>query len=97
MDILYRNYIYEVDKVETPNAAYSLEDYLGQGGNGVVCSAANQASGEPVAIKFLINGHGNRKDRFEREIEVLKSNDEAKNETQGLISYIDSGFLKICF
>ena len=91
MDFLYRNYTYEVDKVETPNAAYSLEDCLGQGGNGVVCSAANQATGEPVAIKFLTNDYGNRKDRFEREIEVLKINAEAKNETQGLISYIDSG------
>ena len=95
MDILYRNCTYEVDKVETTNAVYSLEDSLGQGGNGVVFSASNQATGDPVAIKFLTNDYGNRKDRFTREIKVLKDNVEAKNETQGLISYIDSGYCEI--
>ena len=91
MDFSYKNDTYIAYLVKTSNAEYSLDNYLGQGGNGVVCLGANQATGENVAIKFLTNDYGNRKDRFEREIEVLKSNAKAKNETQGLISYIDAG------
>ena len=91
MDFSYKNDTYIAYLVKTSNAVYSLDNYLGQGGNGVVCLGANQATGENVAIKFLTNDYGNRKDRFEREIEVLKSNAKAKNETQGLISYIDAG------
>lgn len=95
MDILYRNYTYEVDKVETLSAVYSLEYSLGQGGNGVVFSANNQATGDPVAIKFLTNDRGNRKDRFLREIKVLKDNAQVRGKIPGLISYIDSGDCEI--
>ena len=58
MDFSYKNHTYIANCVKTSNAVYSLEDCLGQGGNGVVCSAANQATGESVAIKFLTNDRG---------------------------------------
>jgi eukaryotic-like serine/threonine-protein kinase len=56
------------------DSVYDLEEILGSGGNGVVARAVDHRSGDSVAIKFLLNASSSGTQRFDREIEFLKTN-----------------------
>ncbi|CAC9551999.1 hypothetical protein [uncultured Gammaproteobacteria bacterium] len=66
---------------------YKIGDFIDKGGNARVYKCVNDATGEEYAIKFQTRLHGERVDRFNREI---KLNEEIDDHTH-LIRYIDSG------
>jgi predicted Ser/Thr protein kinase len=69
--------------------SYSLEKELGSGAMGTVYRARNDKSGARVAVKVLSFGLGHNKkakERFEREIEVLKQLDHTN-----IVRYVNHG------
>jgi serine/threonine-protein kinase len=65
---------------------YVIDEYINIGGNGVVYKFIEQDSGEECAIKFLLSSKDNDRQRFQQEIDVLRSVSH-----DHIVKYIDSG------
>jgi serine/threonine protein kinase len=71
---------------------YDVRRRIGQGGMGVVFEGVQQATGRPVAIKFMLDGSMDAaaaRKRFEREIDVV-----AGLQHPGIVSIVDAGVRK---
>ncbi len=71
---------------------YDVVRRIGQGGMGVVFEGVQQATGRPVAIKFMLDGSMDAaaaRKRFEREIDVV-----AGLQHPGIVSIVDAGVRK---
>ncbi|HWO20230.1 MAG TPA: protein kinase [Kofleriaceae bacterium] len=65
---------------------FEVLQQVGTGGMGRVFRARDRASGETVAVKVIADPHGQRPERFVREVELL-----AELVHPGIVRYIDHG------
>lgn len=92
LKILFQNQSFEIPNEVTGNNGkkYSLTELIGEGGNGIVFGCEDSLSGNPYAVKILINSKKPRYQRFQREINIIKT---VKHEH--LITYETHGDISI--
>jgi serine/threonine protein kinase len=81
-------------KVVGINSTYEIGQRIGRGGNGVVYGCIDCRTGEELAIKFQLQLNGQRRLRFERELDLLQ-----RASHEHLIRFFDNGVIlaKSCF
>ena len=65
---------------------YELGQRIGVGGNCAVYSCNNFSTGEKLAVKFQLNFHSDRLERFNRERQLFET-----VEHEHIVKFIDSG------
>jgi len=75
LEIKFQNQFFEIPNEVTGNNGkkYSLTELIGEGGNGIVFKCEDSSSGNPYAVKILINSKKPRYQRFQREINIIKT------------------------
>jgi serine/threonine protein kinase len=66
--------------------AYIVGDHIASGGNAVVHNCYERSTGDNYAVKFQVEFRDKRRERFEREIQLIKDFDDPH-----IISFVSSG------
>jgi eukaryotic-like serine/threonine-protein kinase len=76
------------DNIVGVKSTYEIGQRIGRGGNGIVHGCIDCRSGEELAIKFQLQLNGQRRLRFEREIDLLQ-----RASHEHLIKFFDNGVI----
>lgn len=68
---------------------YSVGELINSGGNAVVHECTDELSGDTYAVKFQVELRGNRRERFQQEVELLRS-----LEDPHIIAYVADGVVE---